>query len=58
MNYEVAQSKSPEGVVRATARPSYIPEEIFAPLGIRLLTGTKQFLVEQRKIRDDFGLEE
>ncbi|WP_040872293.1 ABC transporter substrate-binding protein [Nocardia exalbida] len=58
VNYEVAQSKSPEAVVRATARPSYIPDEIFAPLGIRLLTGTKQFLVEQKKIREDFSLEE
>jgi NitT/TauT family transport system substrate-binding protein/sulfonate transport system substrate-binding protein len=45
-------------VVRATARPSYIPEEIFAPLGILLPTGTERFLVEQRKIREDFGLEE
>lgn len=54
MNYEVAQSKSPEAVVRT----SYIPDEIFASLGIQLLTGTKQFLVEQRKILEDFSLEE
>ncbi|MGV9330452.1 ABC transporter substrate-binding protein [Nocardia sp. NPDC003726] len=58
VNYEVSQSKSPEAVVRATARQSYIPDEIFAPQGVQLLTGTKQFLVEQKKIREDFGVEE
>ncbi|WP_040778628.1 ABC transporter substrate-binding protein [Nocardia pneumoniae] len=56
VNYEVSQSKSPEAVVRATARPAYIPDEVFSPAGIQLLTGTKQFLVEQKKIREDFSL--
>ncbi|MFI2476493.1 ABC transporter substrate-binding protein [Nocardia xishanensis] len=58
VNYEVGQSKAPEAVVRATATPSYIPDALFPEEGVRLLTGTKQFLVDQGKIRKDFDLED
>ncbi|WP_280488690.1 ABC transporter substrate-binding protein [Nocardia farcinica] len=54
--YEVAQSKAPEAVVRATAHPDYIPTGLFDEAGVRLLTGTKEFLVNQGKIRQDFDL--
>lgn len=58
VNYEVSQSKAPEAVVRATAQRDYLPEDLFSAQGIKLLTGTKQFLVEQKKIREDFSLED
>ncbi|MFB7724867.1 ABC transporter substrate-binding protein [Nocardia sp. NPDC056100] len=58
VNYEVTQSKAPEAVVRATARLESIPEDLFSPQGITLLTGTKQFLVDQKKIREDFSLDD
>ncbi|WP_067690041.1 ABC transporter substrate-binding protein [Nocardia jejuensis] len=58
VNYEVSQSKAPEAVVRATARPEYIAEDLFSAQGVGLLTGTKQFLVDQKKIREDFSLED
>ncbi|RMI34894.1 ABC transporter substrate-binding protein [Nocardia stercoris] len=55
--YEVSQSKLPEAVVRAAAQRDNFPEESFPARGITLLTGTKQFLVDQKKIRTDFDLE-
>ncbi|WP_067814385.1 ABC transporter substrate-binding protein [Nocardia inohanensis] len=58
VNYEVGQSKAPESAVRATAQRDYLPEELFSAQGVTLLTGTKQFLVEQKKIREDFSLED
>ncbi|MFF2556503.1 ABC transporter substrate-binding protein [Nocardia sp. NPDC058058] len=58
VNYEVTQSKAPEAVVRATARIDTIPDDLFSPQGITLLTGTKKFLVDQKKIRDDFSLDD
>ncbi|MGX1808444.1 ABC transporter substrate-binding protein [Nocardia sp. NPDC055321] len=57
VNYEVSQSKLPEAVVRAAAQRDYFPQENFSERGVTLLTGTKQFLVEQKKIREDFDLQ-
>ncbi|RBO96748.1 hypothetical protein [Nocardia puris] len=58
VNYEVAQSKAPEAVVRAGADRTYIPDTPFPERGVTLLTGTKKFLVDEGKIREDFDLEE
>lgn len=57
VKYEVSQSKAPEAVIRATAKPEYIPDTLFSDRGIALITGTKQFLVDQKKIREDFPLD-
>ncbi|MBF6214367.1 hypothetical protein IU433_28075 [Nocardia puris] len=54
----MAQSKAPEAVVRAGADRTYIPDTPFPERGVTLLTGTKKFLVDEGKIREDFDLEE
>jgi len=58
VQYETTQSKFPAEVVRATAHPEYIPATAFDEAGVRLLTSTKEFLVAQDKIRENFDLED
>ncbi|WP_245819628.1 ABC transporter substrate-binding protein [Rhodococcoides yunnanense] len=55
--YEIGQSNFSPDIVRGAAVADSIAEEAFPPAAVDLLTGTKQFLVDQGKIREDFDLE-
>jgi len=57
LQFELANSKSPEAAVRAAANPDGYSEDPFPAQAVELLTGTKAFLVEQGSIKSDFDLE-
>ncbi|MFI7276566.1 ABC transporter substrate-binding protein [Streptomyces sp. NPDC049879] len=57
-DYAVSLSDFPEELVRETTREDQLPDTAFPERGIELLTGTKEFLVEQDFIDEDFDLDD
>ncbi|WP_223290925.1 ABC transporter substrate-binding protein [Streptomyces avicenniae] len=57
-DYAVSLSDFPEELVRATTREDQLPDSAFPERGLELLTGTKEFLVQQDFIDEDFALDD
>ena len=56
--FEIGHSKAPEQTIREAANPESFSTEDFPAEALKLLTGTKQFLVDQGSIEKDFDLEQ
>ncbi|GAC68706.1 ABC transporter substrate-binding protein [Gordonia soli] len=57
LDFEVKNSKADPQAIRDAANPNGYSEEPFPSAGVELLRGTKEFLVAQKSIRDDFDLD-
>ncbi|KAB8157907.1 PhnD/SsuA/transferrin family substrate-binding protein [Streptomyces sp. 3MP-14] len=57
-DFAVTLSDFPEELVRATTLEEHLPDGPFPERGLELLAGTKEFLVEEDFIAEDFDLED
>ena len=57
-DFAVTLSDFPEELVRATTLEEHLPDGAFPERGLELLGGTKEFLVEEGFIEEDFDLED
>ncbi|ROZ84121.1 ABC transporter substrate-binding protein [Gordonia sp. OPL2] len=58
LDFEVGNSKAAPESIRAAANPDGYSEEPFPAAGVKLLQGTKAFLVSNNSVRTDFDLDD